>query len=82
MKHYTIPYLPVYNVHFFSAEKAPKIEIYIIHGILCYRLASLIRMETNRRNLFIHDNVKEVFAKEFSSNSSQIDLSSLTHGVP
>ena len=30
----------------------------------------------------ITDNVKVVFAKEFSSNSSQIDLSSLTHSVP
>ena len=27
---------------FFSAEKAPKIEMHIIHGILCFRLMSLI----------------------------------------
>ena len=39
---FEVPYLPVYNVHFFSAEKAPKIEMRIIHGILCFRLASLV----------------------------------------
>ena len=39
-----LPYLPVYNAHFFPAEKAPKIEMRIIHGILCFRLASLISM--------------------------------------
>ena len=39
-----IPYLPLYNAHFFPAEKAPKIEMRIIHGILCFRLASLISM--------------------------------------
>ena len=39
-----VPYLPVYNAHFFPAEKAPKIEMRIIHGILCFRLASLISM--------------------------------------
>ena len=27
---------------FFSTEKAPKIEMRIIHGILCFQLASLI----------------------------------------
>ena len=37
-----VPYLPVCNVHFFSTEKAPKIEMCIIHGILCF--ASLISM--------------------------------------
>ena len=40
----TIPYLPVYNAHFFPTEKAPKIEMRIIHGTLCFRLASLISM--------------------------------------
>ena len=39
-----IPYLPLYNAHFFHAEKAPKIEMRIIHGILCFRFASLISM--------------------------------------
>ena len=39
-----IPYLPLYNAHFFPAEKAQKIEMRIIHGILCFRLASLISM--------------------------------------
>ena len=39
-----LPYLPLYNAHFFPAEKAPKIEMRIIHGILCFRLASLISM--------------------------------------
>ena len=37
-----IPYSPVYNAHFFSAEKAPKIDMRIIHGILCFRLTSFI----------------------------------------
>ena len=37
-----VPYLPVYNVYFFSAEKALKIEMRIIHGILSFRLVSLI----------------------------------------
>ena len=41
---WTLPYLPAYNAHFFPAEKAPKIEMRIIHGILCFRLASLISM--------------------------------------
>ena len=40
----TIPYLPIYNAHFFPAENAPKIEMRIIHRILCFRLASLISM--------------------------------------
>ena len=44
----------VYNVHFFPAEKAPKIEMRIIHGILCFKLASLISMLTNTRNVSIH----------------------------
>ena len=35
---------PVYNAHFFCAEKGPKIEMRIIHGILCFRLVSLISM--------------------------------------
>ena len=39
-----LQYLPVYNAHFFPAGKAPKIEMHIIHGILCFRLASLISM--------------------------------------
>ena len=39
-----LPYLPLYNAHFFPAEKAPKIEMRIIHGILCFTLASLISM--------------------------------------
>ena len=39
-----LPYLPVYNAHFFPAEKVPKIEMRIIHGTLCFRLASLISM--------------------------------------
>ena len=39
-----VPYLPLYNAHFFPAEKAPKIEMRIIHGILCFRHASLISM--------------------------------------
>ena len=34
----------MYNAHFFPAEKGPKIEVRIIHGILCFRLASLISM--------------------------------------
>jgi len=36
-----VSYLPVYNVHFFPTEKAQKIEMRIIHGILCDGLASL-----------------------------------------
>ena len=35
-------YLPTYNAHFFPAEKAPKIEMHIIHGTLYFRLAFLI----------------------------------------
>ena len=34
----------VYNAHFFPAEKALKIEIHIVHRILCVRLESLISM--------------------------------------
>ena len=48
-----LPYLPVYNAHFFPAH--------------------------------VTENVKVVFALRklrFSSNSLQIDLSSLTHSVP
>ena len=30
-----IPYLPVYNAHLFSLKLASKIEMRIIHGILC-----------------------------------------------
>ena len=41
---YKITYLPVYSVHFFPAEKALKIEMHIIHRILCFRLVSLISM--------------------------------------
>ena len=32
----------MYNAHFFPAGKAPKIEMRIIHRILCFRLASFI----------------------------------------
>ena len=39
-----IPYLPVYNAHFFRAVKGPKVEMRIIHGILCFRLVSLVSM--------------------------------------
>ena len=42
MRSIKIAYLPVYNAHFFDAEKAPKMEMHIIHGILCFRLTSLI----------------------------------------
>ena len=41
-----VPYLPVYNMHFFSAKTAPKIEMRIIHGIHCFRHASLISIKT------------------------------------
>ena len=41
---YAVPYLPVYNAQFFPTEKAPKIEMRIIHRILCFRLASLISL--------------------------------------
>ena len=37
-----IPYLRVHNAHVFSAKKAPKIEMRILHRILCCRLVSLI----------------------------------------
>ena len=46
-------YLPMYNAHFFRTEKGPKIEMHIIHGILCFRLAALITMYTNTRD-FVH----------------------------
>ena len=38
----SLPYLPVDNAHFFPTEKASKIEMRIIDGILCFRLASLL----------------------------------------
>ena len=38
----SLPYLPVHNVHFFPTQKASKIEMRIIDGILCFRLASLL----------------------------------------
>ena len=48
---------PVYNVHFFPAEKAPKIEMRIIPRILCVRLASLISMSTNTQTVSIHNHL-------------------------
>ena len=30
-KNYNIPYLPMYNMHFFPSERAPKVEIRIIY---------------------------------------------------
>ena len=35
VKKFLIPYLPVYNAHLFSLKLASKIEMRIIHGILC-----------------------------------------------
>ena len=37
-----LPYLPMYSTHFFPAKRAPKIEMRIIHGIHCFRHASVI----------------------------------------
>ena len=31
-----IPYLPVYNAHFFHTNFASKIEMRIIHGTFCF----------------------------------------------
>ena len=44
-------------MHFFSSEKAPKIEMRIIHGILCFRLASLISVFSKTRNLSVADHL-------------------------
>ena len=52
-----IPYLPVYNAYFFPTEKAPKIKMRIIQRILCFRLASLISLSANKRNVSIHNHL-------------------------
>ena len=55
-----LPYLPVYNTHFFSAKTAPKIEMRSIHGIHCFRHASLISIKTKMHWFLIEKGLTKI----------------------
>ena len=49
-----LPYLPVYNAHFFSPKIASKIRMRIIHGILLFGVVCLITIKTKKLNVLKH----------------------------
>ena len=46
-----LPYLPVYNAHFFSPKIASKMRMRIIHGILLFGVVCLITIKTKKLNV-------------------------------
>ena len=49
-----LPYLPVYNAHFFSPKIASKMRMRIIHGILLFGVVCLITIKTKKLNVLKH----------------------------
>lgn len=45
-----VPYLPVYDAHFFPLKKLGKLRCVLLHGILCFRLP-----HSHTRNLSTYD---------------------------